>query len=105
MGSPFGPTVKSFHEQVHDEFLPTYTHNHSVPWASSNSLFTVFFGINDVVNSFAAYNDSINFELIKAYENLVNEVRDSTSVEMATPLISLTPFSSFMPLELATFSL
>ena len=76
--SGFGPTVKSFQDQVEDEFLHTYVNNSKVPWTASNTLFTIFFGINDVTNSFAplaSHNDSVNYELVKSYESLVDEVR------------------------------
>lgn len=76
--SGFGPTVQSFENQVEDEFLRTYVNNSKVPWTASNSLFTVFFGINDATNSFApfaSHTDSVNYELVKTYESLVDEVR------------------------------
>ena len=82
--SGFGPTVQSFKDQVGHEFLPTYVNNSKVPWTASNSLFTVFFGINDVTNSFApfaSHNDSVNYELVKAYEGLVDQVCLSHSHE------------------------
>ena len=67
-------TVQSFQQQVEDEFLPTYVNNSKVPWTPSNSLFSIFFGINDVTNSYAEGNDTINYDLIQPYQNLVNEV-------------------------------
>ncbi|KAL9137736.1 MAG: hypothetical protein Q9175_001045 [Cornicularia normoerica] len=75
--SGFGPTVQSFQDQVEHEFLHTYVNNSKVPWTASNSLFTIFFGINDVTNSFApfaSHNDSANYKLVKAYESLVDEL-------------------------------
>ncbi|KAL6721295.1 hypothetical protein ACLMJK_000397 [Lecanora helva] len=68
----FGPTVKNFEDQVEKEFLPTYVNNRGVPWSSSNTLFSIFFGINDVTNSWAMGNDSLNYEVIQSYQNLVN---------------------------------
>ena len=70
----FGPTVKNFVDQVEQEFLPTYVNNDEVSWSSSNSLFSIFFGINDVTNSWAMKNDSLNYEAIQSYQNLVNMV-------------------------------
>ena len=81
--SGFGPTVQSFQDQVDHEFLHTYVNNTNVPWTASNSLFTIFFGINDVTNSFApfaSHNDSVNYELVKAYESIVDQVRLSHSI-------------------------
>ncbi|KAL8684040.1 MAG: hypothetical protein Q9186_000070 [Xanthomendoza sp. 1 TL-2023] len=46
IGSPYGRIVQSFRQQVEEEFLPTYATNSGVEWSGSNSLFTVFFGIN-----------------------------------------------------------
>ena len=80
--SGFGPSVRSFQDQVEHDFLHTYVNNSRVPWVASNTLFTIFFGINDVTNSFAplaSHNDSVNYELVKSYERLVDEVRLSQS--------------------------
>lgn len=46
VGSPYGLIVQSFQQQVQEEFIPTYATNSGVEWSGSNSLFTVFFGIN-----------------------------------------------------------
>ena len=70
----FGPTVKNFVDQVEREFLPTYVNNNEVAWDSSNTLFSIFFGINDVTNSWSMDDDSLNYEVIQSYQNLVNEV-------------------------------
>ncbi|KAF6218614.1 hypothetical protein HO133_005965 [Letharia lupina] len=75
--SGFGTSVHSFQDQVENGFLHTYVNNSKVPWTASNSLFTIFFGVNDVTNSFApfaSHNDSVNYELVKAYESLVDEL-------------------------------
>ena len=72
--SGFGKNVQSFQQQVDNEFLPTYTSNSKVPWTASNTLFSLFFGINDVTNSYAECNDTINYDLIEAYQTLVNKV-------------------------------
>lgn len=75
--SGFGPTVQSFQQQVNDEFLPNYANNTDVPWSSSNALFSVFFGVNDVTNTLTVgdlSNDTLNFDLVKSYEDLVNQV-------------------------------
>jgi len=77
----FGPSVQNFVDQVEKEFLPTYFDNSRVPWNSSNSLFSIFFGINDVTNSWALHNDSLNYGVIHSYQNLVNEVCLLSSIE------------------------
>lgn len=70
----WGASVRTFLSQVEQEFLPLYANGSDVPWTSSNSLFTVFFGINDCIQSYADGNDSLNYDIIKSYEGLVNEV-------------------------------
>ena len=77
--SGFGETIQSFQQQVEDEFLPIYVNNSKVLWNASNSLFSIFFGINDVTNSYAEGNDTINYDLVQAYQILVNEVSHSRS--------------------------
>lgn len=106
--SGFGPTVQSFEQQVNDEFLPNYVDNSDVPWASSDSLFSVFFGINDVTNTMTAgdlSNDTLNYDLIKAYESLVNQVSPSYVLVCPYPRLFsvLTAISSMLPVH-AIFS-
>ena len=72
--SNFGLMVQSFKQQVTQIFLPVYSVNDNVPWTSNDTLFTIFFGINDVLLSYARGNDSLNYHLIKEYEVLVNQV-------------------------------
>lgn len=74
VGSPYGLIVQSFRQQVQEEFVPTYATNSGVEWTGSNSLFTVFFGINDVILSYGQRNSTLNFLLIKSYENYVQKV-------------------------------
>lgn len=74
VASPFGDIVQSFRQQAQEEFLPTYAKNPTVPWASADSLFTIFFGINDVILSYAERDSSVNYALIKSYEALVHQV-------------------------------
>ena len=73
----FGPTVQSFLKQVENEFIPMYVNNSEVPWEPANSLFSIFFGINEVTNMGALDNDSLYYEDIQSYQNLVNEVMTS----------------------------
>lgn len=81
--SPFGRVVQSFRQQVQDQFLPTYGNKVAVPWSAKDSLFVIFFGINDVVLSYAERNSSLNYAIIKSYERLVRQVihvRDNLSL-------------------------
>lgn len=80
--SPYGEVVQSFKQQVQYEFLPTYGDKAAVPWSSADSLFTIFFGINDVIRTQAQQNDNLNYDIIKSYEALIHQVR------------SLPPYSS-----------
>ena len=77
VASSYGPVVQSFEQQVTDTFIPVYSNNDNVSWTSNDTLFSIFFGINDVLLSYAARNDSLNYDIIKAYEGLVNRVRIS----------------------------
>lgn len=54
---PSKVTNRSFAYQVDDMFAPIYG-NQSNGWNASNSLFVVFFGVNDVVLSFEKQNAS-----------------------------------------------
>ena len=72
--TPFGFPVQTFLSQVKREFLMSYESGLQHPWSSPNSLFVVFFGINDVINSYMFNNESLNLAVIKSYEGLVDEV-------------------------------
>ena len=77
VASGFGISVQSLTQQVENEFLPTYVNNSEVPWEASNTLFSIFFGINDVTNTLTIgnlKNDTLNYDLIKSYEHLVDQV-------------------------------
>ena len=75
VASVFGPSVQSFKDQVNRLFQPKYINNPTVPWTGSNSLFVVFFGINDAIGTWLGpANDSLLYGEIKSYENLVNQV-------------------------------
>lgn len=77
VSSPYGLVVQSFEQQLTETFMPFYSDNVNVPWTSNNTLFSIWFGINDMVLSYAARNDSLNYDIIKDYERLVNRVRIS----------------------------
>lgn len=78
VGSIFGPYVQSFKDQVNRLFQPKYINNPTVRWTGSNSLFMVFFGINDAIGTWPGpANDSLQYAEIKSYENIVNQVRST----------------------------
>lgn len=74
VASAFGLSVQSFEQQVTNEFDPNYVKKVLVPWTSTNSLFTVFFGINDVIRSYTEQSPGLTYALIKRYEDLVHSV-------------------------------
>ena len=89
IASAFGLEVKSFSDQVSQEFQPRYVGSNTVSWSSDDTLFTVFFGINDALQSYEnANNDSVQYAAIKSYENIVNQV-----IFFLTELIILLTFS------------
>jgi len=54
---PYRPTVPSLKDQVNKEFFPRYSSRPAyAPWASNNTLFAFWFGINDVGNSYSQRN-------------------------------------------------
>ena len=84
----YGLEVKSFVDQVSQEFQPRYVGSNTAPWTPDDTLFTVFFGINDALQSYLnANNDSAQYAAIESYENIVNQVT-STSRTMIMILIS-----------------
>lgn len=50
--APFEPTVLSLTDQVNQFLSGAGTKPASAPWTSSDSLFSVFIGINDIGNSY-----------------------------------------------------
>ncbi|KAI9660164.1 MAG: hypothetical protein M1821_001516 [Bathelium mastoideum] len=73
--APYESTVLSFVDQVNQEFLPTYSgSNNTFGWTSSNSLFSFFFGINDVGNSYYNQNATLYDVIISEYAGLVEKI-------------------------------
>lgn len=53
LAKPYLPTVLSLQQQVQEEFLPLYTGpSPKVPWTPDTTLFALFFGINDIGNTY-----------------------------------------------------
>lgn len=72
------PTVLSVKQQVQDEYLPTYASSPSFfPWKTDDTLFAVFIGINDVGNSYAAKNASLQPIIFEEYAGLVDQLYTS----------------------------
>ena len=74
--NPYGSLVQSFQQQVQQEFLPNYASGGIVPWLSVNSLFTIFFGINDVNFSYQQQQTTtLNDRILQSYTKYVGQVR------------------------------
>jgi len=76
--APYLPTVSSISEQVLNEFFPNYAIPPSTaPWTSSDTLFLVFDGINDVGNTFskgANVTTHLNSIIFGVYAGLVDSL-------------------------------
>ena len=73
--APYESSVLSFVDQVNQEYLPTYTgSNNTFGWTSSNSLFSFFFGINDVGATSYEQNATLYDLVIAEYAGLVEKV-------------------------------
>lgn len=71
----YRPTVLSVQQQVESEYLSTYTPAPSfLPWKSSNTLFSIFIGINDVGNSYASQNSTLASDIFTVYSGLLDEL-------------------------------
>jgi phospholipase/lecithinase/hemolysin len=70
--------VSSVAEQIENEWFPTYASSPAfAPWASSNSLFAIFDGINDVGNSWSLgvpATTTLNAAIFAVYHGLVDEL-------------------------------
>ncbi|KAL9581007.1 MAG: hypothetical protein Q9203_006076 [Teloschistes exilis] len=69
-----GTSTADLVHQISDRFVPNYVHKNSVGWTSSNSLFSLFFGINDVNRSWNKRDLKINDAVFASYLNLLNQL-------------------------------
>ena len=76
---PTSTSVDFFH-QVTKEWMPSYGRMSTVQWTPTNSLFAIFFGINDVNNSYRMGVSSMNQEALKVYRGLIDAVMCPQSV-------------------------
>jgi hypothetical protein len=73
--APLDPTDRSLVHQVNYNFLPAYGSKPATTnWTASNSLFAIFFGINDVALSYADGNTSRVDADFKMYTNVLQVV-------------------------------
>lgn len=73
---PYLPTVLSLTDQVNEFLAGVAKKPATAPWTSTNSLFTVWIGINDIGNSFGSGGDRSAFSviLLNAYFALVQKL-------------------------------
>ncbi|MCJ1360586.1 MAG: hypothetical protein MMC33_010594 [Icmadophila ericetorum] len=91
------PTVLDFRQQVNTEFFPYYVDKPAAKWTSSNSLFSAFFGINDVGNSYSAQNATLNTAIFKVYASLIDELYHAGArnfLFLNVPPVNLSPGTS-----------
>ncbi|KAL3427750.1 Thermolabile hemolysin 2 [Phlyctema vagabunda] len=73
--APYQPSVLSVRNQVEDQWIPTYASKPaSAPWASDNTLFAFFDGINDVGNSWWTDTTTLNAQIFDVYASLVEKI-------------------------------
>lgn len=73
--APYLPTVTSVAEQIENEWFPAYAAQSPVAsWNSSDTLFAIFDGINDVGNSWWGNNTAMNNVIYSVYRGLVDEL-------------------------------
>jgi hypothetical protein len=62
-------------DQVTKQYLPTYGNkSNSLKWSANDSLFTFFFGINDVLNTYSINDTKIVPKIFEEYTKLVEKV-------------------------------
>jgi len=72
--APWKPEVSSIADQVESQWLPTYA-SKQVAWTSSDTLFAIFDGINDVGNSWwygVPATTTLNSVIFANYHGLIN---------------------------------
>lgn len=66
--APVWPTASTFKDEVDQQFLPNYASKHETrSWSSSTTLFTAWFGINDILVSYHEQERTPNAQLIEGY--------------------------------------
>ncbi|GAM88944.1 hypothetical protein ANO11243_069780 [Dothideomycetidae sp. 11243] len=72
---PYLPIVPSVKQQVFERFLPQYgSKPASYPWASDDTLFAFFTGINDVANSWSKETRPMYDKAFSTYRDLVDAI-------------------------------
>ncbi|KAI4200958.1 MAG: hypothetical protein LQ346_002284, partial [Caloplaca aetnensis] len=68
------PTAADLVHQISDRFVPNYVTNNTVGWTGSNSLFSFFFGINDVNRSWKKRDGRIHDAIFSSYRQLLDSM-------------------------------
>ncbi|KAI9881537.1 MAG: hypothetical protein M1830_000100 [Pleopsidium flavum] len=74
VGEIFPMVVQDLQQQVADEFIPIYSNKTIAPWTSSNSLFAIFIGVNDIGNAYGRHNTTLNGDIFVVYSRLVDQL-------------------------------
>ncbi|KAL8987471.1 MAG: hypothetical protein Q9177_003320 [Variospora cf. flavescens] len=68
------PDKNDLVHQISDRFAPKYANKEMVGWTSSNALFSLFFGINDVNRSWDKQDGKINDAVVSNYLTLLDSL-------------------------------
>ncbi|KAL8927053.1 MAG: hypothetical protein Q9208_002599 [Pyrenodesmia sp. 3 TL-2023] len=90
-----------FIAQVNNKFLPRYSNQETAGWTSAQTMFAVFFAINDVLRSYRRSDNPLE-AMFATYTHLVEELYNTgarTFLLLNVPPISRSPFiTSIVPL-------
>ena len=75
-GFPISP---DFRHQISDTFIPHYVEDPLASWMPATSLFAVFFGINDISNSYHKGNKTVHALIFQTYATLMNQVGNTST--------------------------
>ncbi|KAI4131089.1 MAG: hypothetical protein LQ338_001410 [Usnochroma carphineum] len=67
-------TTADLIHQISDRFVPNYVNKNTAGWNSWNSLFALFFGINDVNRSWSKRDGSINDAIFSSYRQMLDSL-------------------------------
>ncbi|KAL8755067.1 MAG: hypothetical protein Q9184_004911, partial [Pyrenodesmia sp. 2 TL-2023] len=67
-------TADDLVHQISDRFLPNYVTNNTVGWTGANSLFSFFFGINDINRSWKKRDGKIHDAIFSSYRQILDSM-------------------------------
>lgn len=79
--TPYSPTIVTLTDQVNEFLNSTAKKPAEAPWTSSNALFSIWIGINDIGNSYykSGDRDAFSDTLLDAYFALVQKLVSKNS--------------------------